>query len=281
VTPENIADPAAGEVPSTAPADAPAPATASPDAVAAEPASPDHPRSALAEWTITVLLLLFLTTTLVQAYVIPTGSMEDTLLIGDHLLVDKMAYAPSGAVSKYLLPYEEPRRGDVIVFRYPVDIRQTFVKRVIGEPGDRLRIVNKQVYRNGSPIKEPYKYHKTDYIAPYRDNFPSEPDVMVDRGAIDMLEHHVVNGEVVVPPGMYFAMGDNRDNSLDSRYWGFVPRENIIGKPLIIYWSYDAPSEDLQDPSIGMHHIVDVAKNFFVKTRWDRSFRLIHPYRGQ
>jgi len=283
VTPENIADQTAGEVPSPAPAETAVPATASPEtsseAVATAPVDP--PRSALAEWTITVLLLLFLTTTLVQAYVIPTGSMEDTLLIGDHLLVDKMAYSPSGPVSKYILPYEEPHRGDVIVFRYPVDIRQTFVKRVIGEPGDRLRIVNKQVYRNGSPLTEPYKIHKTDYIAPYRDNFPGEPDVMVDRGALDMLERHVVNGEVVVPPGYYFAMGDNRDNSLDSRYWGFVPRENIIGKPLIIYWSYDAPSADLQDPSIGVGHIVDVAKNFFVKTRWNRSFRLIHPYRGQ
>ncbi len=91
----------------------------------------------------------------------------------------------------------------------------------------------------------------------------------------------MVNGEVVVPPNSYFAMGDNRDNSLDSRYWGFVPRENIIGKPLIIYWSFDAPSSELQDPSIGVDHIMDVAKNFFGKTRWRRSFMLIHPYRGK
>ena len=252
-----------------------------PTTQAAEAHTGDYPRSAIAEWTITILLLLFLTTTLVQAYVIPTGSMEDTLLIGDHLLVDKLAYAPSGPISKYLLPYSDVHRGDIIVFRYPVDIRQTFVKRVIGEPGDRIRIVNKQVYRNGAPANEPYKFHKTDYIAPYRDNFPSDPDVMVDRGAIDMLQNHVINGEVVVPPNSYFAMGDNRDNSLDSRYWGFVPRENIIGKPLIIYWSFDAPSSDLQDPAIGADHVLDVAKNFFVKTRWRRSFMLIHPYRGQ
>ncbi|HEV2201900.1 MAG TPA: signal peptidase I [Bryobacteraceae bacterium] len=241
----------------------------------------DHPRSAIAEWTITILLLLFLTTTLVQAYVIPTGSMEDTLLIGDHLLVDKLAFAPAGPMSKYVLPYAEPRRGDIIVFRYPVDIRQTFVKRLIGAPGDRIRIVNKQVYVNGVPSVEPYKFHKTEYMAPYRDNFPGEPDVLVDRGAIDMLQNHVTNGEVVVPPNSYFAMGDNRDNSLDSRYWGFVPRENIIGKPLIIYWSYDAPTSDLQDPSIGVGHILDVGRNFFSKTRWRRSFMLIHPYRGQ
>jgi len=240
----------------------------------------DPPRGTIAEWTVTILLLLFLTTTLVQAYVIPTGSMEDTLLIGDHLLVDKMAFAPSGPVSKYLLPYSDVQRGDIIVFRYPVDIRQTFVKRAIGIPGDRIRVVNKEVYRNGVKLNEPYKYNKSDYIDPYRDNFPGEPNVMVDRGAIDMLQNHVVNGEVVVPPNTVFAMGDNRDNSLDSRYWGFVPRENIIGKPLIIYWSYDAPTDQLQDPSIGLDHLLDVGKNFFSKTRWRRTFQLIHPYRG-
>src|ERR1035441_9986089 len=127
----------------------PAPDPAAPPGPPAERAGPEHtdaPRNAIAEWTITILLLLFGTTTLVQAYVIPTGSMEDTLLIGDHLLVDKLAYAPAGRVSKYLLPYTPVKRGDIIVFRYPVDVRQTFVKRVIGVPGDHLRIVNKQAY---------------------------------------------------------------------------------------------------------------------------------------
>ncbi|MEQ1949092.1 MAG: signal peptidase I [Bryobacteraceae bacterium] len=251
-----------------------------PAAPAAVSTDDESPRGTIAEWTVTILLLLFLTTTLVQAYVIPTGSMEDTLLIGDHLLVDKLAFAPSGPVSKHLLPYTDVQRGDIIVFRYPVDIRQTFVKRAIGVAGDRIRIVNKEVWRNGVKLDEPYKYNKSDYIDPYRDNFPGEPNVMVDRGAIDMLQTHVVNGEVVVPQGTVFAMGDNRDNSLDSRYWGFVPRENIIGKPLIIYWSYDAPTDQLQDPSIGFDHVVDVAKNFFSKTRWNRTFQLIHSYRG-
>src|SRR5207344_2750616 len=129
----------------------------------AKPAKSDIPRGVIAEWTVTILLLLFGTATLVQAYVIPTGSMEDTLLIGDHLLVDKLAYAPSGPISKYLLPYEEVKRGDIIVFRYPVDIKQTFVKRVIGVPGDRLRVENKQLIRNGERIQEPYKFHKTEY----------------------------------------------------------------------------------------------------------------------
>ena len=238
-------------------------------------------RGAIAEWTITVLLLLFLTTTLVQAFVIPTGSMEDTLLIGDHLLVDKLAFAPSGIISKHFLPYTDVKRGDIIVFRYPVDIRQTFVKRCMGVPGDHIKIVNKQVYLNGHALEEPYKYHKTDYIDSYRDNFPGEPNVMVDRGAIDMLTNHVENGEVVVPPNSFFAMGDNRDNSLDSRYWGFVPRENIIGKPLIIYWSYDAPTEQLNSSAVSINHVLDLAQNFFSKTRWRRTFQLIHGYNIQ
>jgi signal peptidase I len=249
-----------------------------PQATVVEIPDADPPRGTIAEWTITILLLLFLTTTLVQAYVIPTGSMEDTLLIGDHLLVDKLAYAPSGPVSRWLLPYTDVKRGDIIVFRYPVDIRQTFVKRCIGVPGDRIRVVNKEVYRNGVKLDEPYKYNKTDYVDAYRDNFPGEPNVSVDRRAIDMLQNHTVNGEVIVPPNSYFAMGDNRDSSLDSRYWGFVPRENIIGKPLIIYWSYDAPTDQLSDASIGWDHILDVGRNFFSKTRWRRSFMLIHGF---
>ena len=240
--------------------------------------NPEHQRGTIAEWTVTILLLLFGTTTLVQAFVIPTGSMEDTLLIGDHLLVDKLAYAPSGAVSKYLLPYEDVSRGDIIVFRYPIDITQTFVKRVIAEPGDHLRIQNKQVFLNGEPIEEPYKYHKTDYIDSYRDNFPGEPNVRLYEPAQEMLMNSVENGEVVVPPDCYFAMGDNRDSSLDSRYWGFVPRDHIIGKPLIIYWSYDAPTERLVSPTIGLDHILDLAQNFFTKTRWMRTFQLIRGY---
>ena len=244
----------------------------------ADQVRPEPPRSTLAEWTITILLLLFLTTTLVQAFVIPTGSMEDTLLVGDHLLVDKLAYAPGGPISKHLLPYLPVKRGDIIVFRYPVDISQTFVKRCMGVPGDRIRLVNKQVYLNGVKLDEPYRYNKTEYIDSYRDNFPSEPNTRLYPGAEDMLAHHVVNGEVVVPPDSYFAMGDNRDSSLDSRYWGFVPRENIIGKPLIIYWSYETTTEMLSGSAISLDHVVDLAENFFSKTRWRRTFMLIHGY---
>jgi signal peptidase I len=260
--------------------------TADPAAVpTASPAQPavakERPRGTIAEWTITILLLLFGTTFLVQAFVIPTGSMEDTLLIGDHLLVDKLAFSTPGAVSKYLLPYESPRDGDIIVFRYPVDISQTFVKRVVGVPGDRIKIIDQQVYRNGVKLIEPYVVHKQPYPDSFRDNFPnSEPNLMLMDRAREMLANNVVNGWVVVPPDSYFAMGDNRDNSLDSRYWGFVPRENIIGKPLIIYWSYKASTEDLASSHVDtlLSHFLDLAEHFFTKTRWNRTLKLIHGY---
>jgi signal peptidase I len=241
-------------------------------------AQQEPPRGFIAEWTVTIILLLFGTTTLVQAFVIPTGSMEDTLLIGDHLLVDKLAFAPAGALTKNLLPYSDPHRGDIIVFRYPVDIRQTFVKRVMGVPGDRLHLENKRVWLNGHLLDEPYVVHKTEYLDSYRDNFPNDPNTPISLSAQTMLEHNVKNGEVVVPPNFYFAMGDNRDQSLDSRYWGFVPRENIIGKPLIIYWSYDASTEDLSSPGATIPHLIDVIIHFPWKTRWLRTFRLIHSY---
>ncbi len=157
-------------------------------------------RTPVAEWAVT-WLLLFGTTSLVQAFVIPTGSMEGNLLIGDHLLVDKLAYAPAGPIDRHLLPYTSVKRGDIIVFRYPGDIKLTYVKPVIGLPGDRLQMNNKQVFLNGRPIDEPYKVHQSAEVLPSRDSFP----------------------EIAVPAGHYFALGDNRDNSADSRVWGFVP----------------------------------------------------------
>jgi signal peptidase I len=183
-----------------------------------------------------------------RGYSTPTSSMEDTLLMGDQILV-RVLWAST------------PSRGDLIVFRYPVDVRQTFIKRCMGVPGDRIKIVNKQLYINGQKLDEPYACHKTQYIDAYRDNFPSEPDVNVPGLGQDMLAHHVVNGEVVVPPDSCFAMGDNRDSSLDSRYWGFVPRANLVGTPLFIYGSYEEPS-----PS-----------HFMPRQRWGR---LLTPIRG-
>jgi signal peptidase I len=235
-------------------------------------------RGFIAEWCVTIILLLFGTTNLLQAFVIPTGSMEDTLLVGDHLLVDKMAYAPADGLSKHLLPYEEVKRGDIIVFRYPVDITQTFVKRCIGVPGDHIHLADKQLVLNGHAVNEPYVYHKSPYIEEYRDNFPNGAGVGVLARGQEMLQNHLQNGDVVVPEGYYFAMGDNRENSLDSRYWGFVPRANIIGKPLIIYWSYDADTSDLTDGGISLSHLLDMVMHFPTKTRWNRSFRLLHGY---
>jgi len=235
-------------------------------------------RGFIAEWTVTAILLLFGTTSLLQAFVIPTGSMENSLLVGDHLLVDKLAYAPAGSMAAHVLPYRDVERGDIIVFRYPVDIQQTFVKRCIGVPGDRIKLVNKQLWLNGHPVDEPYAVHATDYIDAYRDNFPSYSGVMAYDAAHDMLANHVENGEVVVPPGNYFAMGDNRDASLDSRFWGFVPRENIIGKPLVIYWSFDAPTDALTGPVMNVSHLADMILHFPTKTRWSRTFRLIRGY---
>lgn len=236
-------------------------------------------RAFVSEWAVTIILLLFGTTTLLQAFVVPTGSMEDTVLIGDHMFVDKLAYSPAGPISRFLLPYVEVRRGDIVVFKFPVNPRENYIKRIVGVPGDRIRVVNKQLHLNGKPVEEPYVVHKTPYVDSYRDNFPSEPNTRLAEAAYEMLAHHVVNGEVVVPPGAYFAMGDNRDNSLDSRYWGFVPRENIIGKPSIIFWSYDTSTERLADPNfISIDHLIDLGLNFFTKTRWKRTFMVPKSY---
>ena len=240
--------------------------------------SPPPQRGFVAEWAVNILILLFGITTVVQAFVVPSGSMENTVLIGDHLFVDKLCYAPAGSFTRHLLPYQDVKRGDIIVFRYPVDIRQNYVKRVIGVPGDRLRIVNKQVYVNGKALIEPYKVHIRNWFDPFADNFPSNPNVRIFPSGQQMLSENVVDGELVVPPGKYFAMGDNRDNSEDSRYWGFVPRENIIGKPVIIWWSYDAPTEKLASGNIDIDHLTDIFTNFFTKTRWRRMFRLVRGY---
>jgi len=231
-------------------------------------------RSSIADWAFNITVLLFATSTIAQPFVIPTGSMESTLLVGDHVIVDKLAYSPHGSLAGRVLPYEEVKRGDIIVFRWPVDITQTYVKRVIGVPGDRIRIDGKEVYRNGAKLVEPYVQHVDARSVPYRDYFPSAqiPLEVYPQGR-QMLDGNVRDGEIVVPEGHYFALGDNRDNSSDSRFWGFVPRENITGKPLLVYWSYQASTEDLTEYSV--HHAVDVATHFFSKTRWERMFKLV------
>jgi len=251
--------------------------TTKPDAL---PAAEPKPRNSIAEWALTILILLFATSTIAQPYVIPTASMHNTLLTGDHLIVDKLAYAPADGFSKHLLPYEDIQRGDIIVFRHPTLLNVDYVKRCIGMPGDHIKLVEKRVFVNGKPLTEPYVIHQ-DNTSLYRDNFPQgQPEYVYDSKMAarmyQMLREDVVNGELVIPPGNYFAMGDNRDDSLDSRYWGLVPRDNIEGKPLLIFWSYDAPTSDLED--YNLHHILDLGLHFFTKSRWNRTLKLIHGY---
>ena len=227
----------------------------------------------LADWSAQIAVLLFVTSTIAQPFVIPSGSMEGTLMTGDHVIVDKLVYSPPGSLTGKLLPYRAVERGDIIVFRYPLDMRENYVKRVIGVPGDRIHLENGAVVRNGEKLDEPYIRHLPVAPNEYRDNFPVQPPGLPEQ-AVAMLRNHVENGEVVVPQGQYFAMGDNRDNSSDSRYWGFVPRENIVGTPWVVYWSYDAPTEELV--AYKLSHFVDLGLHFFSKTRWERTLHFVH-----
>ena len=227
---------------------------------------------------VTVILALYGTTFAIQAFKIPSSSMEDTLLIGDHLMVDKLAYAPPARWLGPLLPYQQVQRRDIIVFKFPVDPSKHYVKRVVGVPGDRLRIVNQQLYINGHLADEGYKVHKMgDHV--HRDSFPGSLPRSVYPDWAEALPWHVESGWLVVPPGHYFAMGDNRDRSEDSRFWGFVPRRNILGKPVLIYWSLKSTSADYREPSL-RKRVVGILKTlvlFPFKTRWGRMFLLIRP----
>jgi signal peptidase I len=231
-----------------------------------------QPRGFIAEWAMTLIIFLFATTTLVQAYVVPTGSMESTVMIGDHMLVDRVTYSNPGTWSSRLLPYRDVQRGDIICFHYPEDVREIYVKRVIGIPGDRIHMENKQVVRNGQHLREPYTQHIDPTDNPYRDDFPQAPSWNTSPRGRQMFAEAVHDGELMVPPGKLFVMGDNRENSADSRYWGLVPRAYVVGKPVFVYWSYDAPTEDLE--SWSLDHFFDVATHFFTKTRWNRTFRV-------
>lgn len=234
---------------------------------------------------ITVILALFGTTFIVQAFKIPTPSMENNLLVGDHLLVNKFVFGSPGSLLDGVLPFKEVERGDVIVFRFPLDLTKHYVKRVVGLPGERLRIENQQVYVDSAALDESYKRHTSppgSYVDPFRDYFPPRPHARRDYVASDQdpywYEDFMDGGEILVPPGHYFAMGDNRDNSSDSRYWGFVPIENIVGRALIIYWSYETDSEDYRQTAVRdrFQQVLDLATNFFRKTRWHRTFQIIH-----
>jgi signal peptidase I len=227
-----------------------------------------------------LVIVVFMITFVVQAFRVPSESMENTLLIGDFLLADKLHYADDGALWHWLLPYRPIQRGDIVVFRYPVDPSQYFVKRVVGLPGDRIRMQNKSVYVNGARLREPYAIHSMANYDSYRDNFPLRVGVSADvtRRWRTEIYRHLDGGELVVPPGELFVMGDNRDQSLDSRYWGFVPRGNIMGRPLVIYLSVNDGRQGAtgKTGSNGkLIHSRQVLAHFLELARWHRIFRRV------
>ena len=233
--------------------------------------SGDFKKSTLREYfesiVIAVILALFIRTFVVQAFKIPTGSMEENLLIGDHLLVNKFVFAPTATpVERALLPIGTIKRGDVIVFKYPEEPDRDFIKRVIGLPGETVELREKKVYINGNGLDEPYVH----FLQP-----PGQNSEFHEITSFDVRERY---GPVTVPADHYFVMGDNRDNSQDSRYWGFLPRDYVKGKALVIYWSYQAEREDYVEDGAGatLKGLVSVFAHFFTRTWWDRMFHQIH-----
>ncbi|HZS70586.1 MAG TPA: signal peptidase I [Candidatus Acidoferrum sp.] len=232
---------------------------------------------------VTVILALFGTTFVVQAFKIPSQSMENTLLVGDHLLVNKFIFGGTGAWYEKLLPYRPIQRGDIIVFKYPYLNHPHYVKRVIGLPGDHLKLVDQEVYINGKRLAEPYVVH--DSTAPYDPlnySFPPPVPQFITSTVIPEWAHeigkYIQGDELVVPPGKYFAMGDNRDRSSDSRFWGFVDRDSIMGRPFLIYWSVDATSADYAGDTTflsRLHGVLDSLMHLPSRTRWSRMLHTV------
>jgi signal peptidase I len=252
-----------------------------------EPIKKSGTRDTFESLVVTVILAIFGTTFVLQAFKIPTGSMEETLLVGDHLIVNKFVFADPGGWWSHLLPYREIKRDDIVVFKFPYTDNQAqepgehLVKRVIGIPGDRIKLVNRQVFVDGKPVDEPFTNYGNPPLPPQApDDFPPADAVpasyMTDRWQAEM-PGLVRNGELVVPQGEYFVMGDNREQSWDSRFWGFVPRTMIAGRPLIIYWSYETPRGEYMQNSLTdrITQTLSTIIHFFTKTRWRRTFRLV------
>jgi signal peptidase I len=225
---------------------------------------------------------LFIITFVMQSFVIPSASMESTLLIGDHLFVDRLAPSAKASYTGPIVPYRQVHRGDIVVFIHPDEAQKGIyvVKRIIGVPGDRIHLRNGEVYRNGEKLNEPYKIRKRGDYIPYRDEFPALSPAGVDGVSYYWplkLRESIQGEDLVVPPNNYFGMGDNREESLDSRYWGFIPQENIIGRPLFIYWSFVTPRDEYEHTTMTerasflLYQIV----HFFDKTRWNRTFRRV------
>jgi len=225
---------------------------------------------------------LFIITFIVQAFEIPSSSMENTLLIGDHVFVNREQFAPATRWIGALLPYREIRRGDIVVFLSPAEPGLYVVKRIIGTPGDRVHLRDGAVYRNGEKLDEPYVIHQTpgDGYNPYRDNFPAVAPSEFNNVTPDwqlLMKQYIQGEDLVVPADHYFAMGDNRDVSYDSRYWGFIPKENVIGRPMFIYWSFDTPPNQYLEKEVGQRvgFLAHVIIHFFDETRWRRTFRFV------
>ncbi len=223
---------------------------------------------------------LFIITFNLQAFEIPSSSMENTLLIGDHVFVDRITYAPASAWIGPLMPYREIRRGDIVVFLSPSQPGLYVVKRVLGIPGDRIRLVEGVLYLNGEAQQEPYVVQPGDDSAfdDFRDNFPNAPaNVNVTPQWRLTMRNYIEGEELVVPPDAFFMMGDNREHSLDSRFWGFVPRENVIGRPVFIYWSFETPPGQYQQTGLSQRlgNLGDVVLHFFDRTRWRRTFNRV------
>ena len=224
---------------------------------------------------------LFIITFVLQAFEIPSSSMEDTLLIGDHVFVNREQFAPPTHWMGPLLPYREIHRGDIVVFLSPEEPGLYIVKRIIGVAGDRIHLRDGAVYRNGEELVEPYVRHKFPRYDPYRDNFPAVPPsetygVTSTDWQLTM-QSHVEGADIVVPADSYFGMGDNRDVSKDSRYWGFIPKANVIGRPMFIYWSFITPANQyqLRGSADRIGFLVHTIIHFFDETRWSRTFRVV------
>jgi signal peptidase I len=238
----------------------------------------ETPMEFIGSMAVILVTGLFIITFNLQAFEIPSSSMENTLLIGDHVFVDRITYAPQSGWTGPVVPYREIRRGDIVVFLSPAEAGLYVVKRVVGIPGDHIHLREGVVYRNGEAQDEPYVIRQGTY-QPYRDNFPSLPATLANVTPEWQLTlgNYIEGMDLVVPPNHYFVMGDNRDASYDSRFWGFVPRENIIGRPVFIYWSFETPPGQYQQTSVNQRlgHLGNVVLHFFDKTRWRRTLKLV------
>jgi len=237
---------------------------------------------ALASLLQTVVVALFLLTFLLEPYLIPSESMEHTLLVGDFLLVNKQVYAPPSRLGRLLFPYRDVARGDIVVFHHPHP--PFLVKRVVGLPGDRLRITDGRVMVNGVVQDEPYAAFEPAASNPFRDDFPAKvyTDPEVDPLWWRQMQNLTRDGELIVPRDEYFVLGDNRNHSLDSRFWGFVPRSQIVARPLVIYFSLSRPSTTdvqqapLQASDDRLGHDRQLSARLTGFARWKRIFHVVH-----